>query len=756
MIPDEEYNNQCPKKNCSLSHDVRTPVGCTKIYPLDLVCVRAVGVLASDCHFRFFLLQQAFTSFVAVYIYSIVDVSLSSRTEPFEGYIGQSNSYIHRSREIVEEKYIFRTMIRGVGCDPTIVAAALVMLMMISVHSAVEMICEADGTCQSSFATENNHPECTVYMAPSTLGVDTSMGIYTGVPLEPGTLINFPEIAIPLLFREFGEHVEGYTDGVLWDRYIWEGPVMDIETYIETNREASRSVFVPGVGCTVNSVMDMCNIESTHGSDYLTAGLHRSRDPGSGAFTPYHNSKTIASATLPAGAELFATYGDYWIPDIPGAQITLEPYLLEASTFLEEQYYPFIRDHTSELTADVKQALWEFATKDSPINSKAFSNLPRGVTWADIEHAIANKIAMNETKVEKTDKSEDEAEDTVVREFIKRQSVRSPEWLKENGYCQDHLKPGRSTIPQAGFGAFAYRKLPKGTVVGYAPLVHIGLYGLNVWTVDVGEEKEGSPPPKKQYDLILNYSFGHPNSTVLLTPYGGGVNYINHSGKDKANVQLKWPDKELIAHKPEFLTRTPYDLSNSVDKIGLSFEYVALRDIEEGEEVFLDYGVEWEQAWEKHVASWKPVDNATNYVHSSLWNETTYRTAEELETNPYPPNLITMCQESYSTDSDGKHIWVNVLRPSSYRNYCKVLERSEPDVNEEDDEEGDVVYTIELKLEDGTTVNVESVPSDGIFLYDRAFSADWHLPNVFRHEMGIPDDIIPEVWRNGPPESRLS
>jgi hypothetical protein len=30
------------------------------------------------------------------------------------------------------------------------------------------------------------------------------------------------------------------------------------------------------------------------------------------------------------------------------------------------------------------------------------------------------------------------------------------------------------------------------------------------------------------------------------------------------------------------------------------------------------------------------------------------------------------------------------------------------------------------------------------------FSADWHLPNAFRHIIKIPDDVMPEAWRNGP------
>jgi hypothetical protein len=73
----------------------------------------------------------------------------------------------------------------------------------------------------------------------------------------------------------------------------------------------------------------------------------------------------------------------------------------------------------------------------------------------------------------------------------------------------------------------------------------------------------------------------------MLTPYGGMVNYINHH-KEKANVKVRWPTGEKVAHKPWWLTdKTPEDIKYTLEKIGLSFEYVALRDIEEGEEVFM-------------------------------------------------------------------------------------------------------------------------------------------------------------------------
>ncbi|KAG7350554.1 hypothetical protein IV203_009914 [Nitzschia inconspicua] len=61
-------------------------------------------------------------------------------------------------------------------------------------------------------------------------------------------------------------------------------------------------------------------------------------------------------------------------------------------------------------------------------------------------------------------------------------------------------------------------------------------------------------------------------------------------------------------------------LRDTIDKIRLSFVYVALRDSKQGQEVFMDYGDEWAEAWEKHVEQWEPQDNEKGYVHSSFFN----------------------------------------------------------------------------------------------------------------------------------------
>ena len=478
------------------------------------------------------------------------------------------------------------------ACEASSVQTAALLNSATTADAATdvkEKLCEMnqDGSCVVS----DSKPAavgCGVYMAPSTLGEDSNMGFFAGRLYQENEVVQ-SEIAIPLLFREWGEHRSGFHDGEIWDRYIWEGSVASLDPYDDLDRDASRAVFVPGIGCTVNSVMDLNNIESTAGSVYDTAGLHRSKDPGSGAFTPYHSSNTTAIKEIQPGTELFASYGDYWIPDIPGAQITLEEEMVKAETFLRNEYYPWILEHNDALTDEMKQALWELTSKDFPIYSRAFTNLPKHVPWKQVEEEL------------ELQKNAPPGGFSIIEKFSRQLHVRSIDWLEERGYCQDHIRPDVSTIPQAGRGAFATRPLPRGTVVGYSPLIHMGVHGRELYYVQVGDAAKKSKKSHMMYDLILNYSFGHPNSTLLLTPYGGMVNYINHQPKGKANVAVRWPNRELVAHKPDWLEKTPEVLKDTLEKIGLSFEYVALRDIEEGEEIFMDYGEEWEDAWEQHV-----------------------------------------------------------------------------------------------------------------------------------------------------------
>ena len=71
----------------------------------------------------------------------------------------------------------------------------------------------------------------------------------------------------------------------------------------------------------------------------------------------------------------------------------------------------------------------------------------------------------------------------------------------------------------------------------------------------------------------------------------------------------------------------------------LLLDVVATKDIQPGEEVFLDYGDEWEEAWNNHVKNWIRPPNAKEYKSSAMLNkENILRTAEEQKTDPYPDN----------------------------------------------------------------------------------------------------------------------
>mmetsp|Transcript_25944 Transcript_25944/g.39184 ORF Transcript_25944/g.39184 Transcript_25944/m.39184 type:complete len:637 (+) Transcript_25944:90-2000(+) len=603
-----------------------------------------------------------------------------------------------------------------------------------------------DNTCQDAHTSV----ECHVYMAPSTIAEDANLGIYTAKDLQTDEVINFPEIAIPLLFRDWARHSNISEDGVLWDRYIWDHGVANTEPKTSVlKREDRGAVFVPGVGCTINSRLELNNIHSCSHASYDTCGLHRSTDVGAGAFSAYHSSPSIASRFIPAGSELMAEYGDSWIPEIPGVMNTQDEFMDAADDFLDE-YYEWIQEHPS-LSPNVQEGLWdlsrEFGNGGSILKYDfVLGTLPRRATWREMQDHLEStqeeRAAFAKADIIDTTVS-DKARLSPTRKFIDDSGRRSIEWLQKHGKCQDHLRPGRSTIAQAGRGAFASRALPKGTVVGYSPLIHFGKDGRESLRIEhVYKDKKET---KAQEDLIINYSFGHRDSTILLTPYGAMVNYINHH-RERANVKVQFPSVELVAHKPEWLLKSPTDfLQHAHEKIGLSFDYVALRDIQGGEEVFMDYGDEWIEAWEQHVEEWTPSQGEMeDYTHSSEWTESYLRTLKELSTNPYPANLITLCTVSYQqyddNDADERiNVWIPVAQPTVKRKYCDVLER---------DEDNDT-YTVRIYTKNETVV-VQDVPhsSEGVELLDQLHSADWHLASAFRHYIQIPDDLLPKVWKN--------
>jgi SET domain len=333
-------------------------------------------------------------------------------------------------------------------------------------------------------------------------------------------------------------------------------------------------------------------------------------------------------------------------------------------------------------------------------------------------------------------------------------SIRSQEYMDEHGQCMDNIRNEISAIPHAGRGAFASRFIPKGGLVSPAPLIHIPnrsaftIYDQHAnhkgkWVRDV------SRPVHHQ--LLLNYCFGHRDSTLLLCPYGLLSGLINHDSKNP-NTELRWTNRRRLRH-PEWLER-PIREWGRIRHTGLSFDFVALRDIEQGEEVTINYGPEWERAWEEHV---KKFDTPRpRYIPAFELNKVLdLRIPTVDETNDYFDQVLMGCREHYLPHNHGVKSFYDVEEDGDPFFLCRVLERKSGG--------GVYRYTAEVyerrtylkddhdredSYQDKSKLILFDLPRDAFFFRDLPYERDHHMPWAFRHDMRIPDDLFPDVWRN--------
>ena len=340
---------------------------------------------------------------------------------------------------------------------------------------------------------------------------------------------------------------------------------------------------------------------------------------------------------------------------------------------------------------------------------------------------------------------------------------RHVEWLRQNGYCLDSIRPGRSKIEHAGRGAFASRLLPPGSIVAPVPVLAIP----DRRALDFSPRKKKDGLNKQQ--LLLNYCFGHAESSVLLFPTGPGVNWINHGGGKYANVKLQWAQ-----------STTPNASLTELSQKTFLLELVALREIKPTEEILLDYGTDWIEAWIKHVQSWKPNDEEP-YVPSYVQDDVvrSLRTTEELEQHSYPDNVFTSCFYRYSDNANDKTQtsssssdstttattsvrWQQTRGIFELQNLrpCKVLQR-------QTDPQLGTVYTVQIRnrlglpsterlSSSGTYHIVTHLPRRAIRFSDKRYTTDQHLEQAFRHEIRVADDLFPEQWKDRKEDAEVS
>lgn len=278
----------------------------------------------------------------------------------------------------------------------------------------------------------------------------------------------------------------------------------------------------------------------------VPSGLHRSKDPGVGAFSTYHDRKSIAKVNIKKGQELFVNYGgpSIWFVCVVSPTCTYG----DGATFLfqvnigEVSLHPFI----SACMCPYRMFLafrFEQRARLGPIPLKRglkkatkffrqfrrlredHPNLP-SIVYDELWDVFVKQTEWNESRIfgafYHTDSEWYMLEKNMTLKQIRvQESMRSQEWLEERGNCADHLRADVSTIRQAGRGAFATRALPEGAVVAHLPLIQItDKTVLEMYDFKDIKNKKRSQRTPIGYQLITNYCYGHTNSTMLLCPYG--------------------------------------------------------------------------------------------------------------------------------------------------------------------------------------------------------------------------------------------
>ena len=183
--------------------------------------------------------------------------------------------------------------------------------------------------------------------------------------------------------------------------------------------------------------------------------------------------------------------------------------------------------------------------------------------------------------------------------------------------------------------------------------------------------------------------------------------------------------------------------------------------------MFIDYGPEWERAWDEFVKNWSPPHNSDKYMPASMIEEP-LRTAEEALTDPYPENIVFYCHYGYVPGTpEGIHAWTDIWESTLLPYPCEVLSREARGT----DSDGNQMYYYDMRMLDETEIDTEKIAvmsPEGIFegipkgeehiltnvpgwpirARDMMYTKDEFQVKAFRHEMMMPDDIFPEEWRN--------
>lgn len=539
---------------------------------------------------------------------------------------------------------------------------------------------------------------CGFYMAPSTTSPNL-LGLYTAkdIPLESSddidtdtstwndpTVTSRPNIGGPadMAIQFVDEDDEEGDSSIFMNSYLEELIWTPSFTGGSFEYPSDNVVtLVPGVGMLgayhptlTNAQWDAMSIlkrSPNYSGDHHNAGA--------GAFTNYYNVSARVTRNVWSGEEIFLDFGNEWDEHQQDHQQkeqtdddenkNRDPTTKDYK--LADEKIKFIHQYFEKHAEEFK-----ILSEDSSLSKKHNPNLKQDV----YNYILSTIIDRMVRKLLPPDVTELDAVYKYGTNLYHQQDtqIKSLEWLETNGRCIDHLHAKTSTLSSffdfdidVGRGAFASRPLQKGQIVLTTPLAPIldpNELDFNVSQFANIDSTGESNESRKRKQLLFNYCFGHPQSSLLLFPYANMVNFINHAStrtlkhengnerKPSPNVKLQW-SQSYPMFDSSYLSKPLSEIKQIREPL-LFMDVVALRDLNPGEEIFMDYGINWEHAWNQHVNEFPntpPMNTTSAMEHTSHLHlneimkqnsNMSFPTLSEQQQDSqlkFPKNVMTVC-----------------------------------------------------------------------------------------------------------------
>ena len=497
---------------------------------------------------------------------------------------------------------------------------------------------------------EDDFQPCSLYLAPSLVDGD-GLGIFAGVDFDEGDMVGeaFMDTFIPIEDKHKALPYRGQQEFLAWLQYVWPKtidefyhspdsfPKIPQGIYKKLDRGLSSanglsftvdnekvSVFSPGIASLVNSHMKLANIKKR---EHTLTDVDALGDV-SYANSPHFGVAFHATDDVPAGSEFLINYGATWhgrnaliqkssTEYQPPSEINFEELPNEKEkragkgkeTSIEkkrgtDEFLRLLEEYQNDSNAEISRCDSTSDSIDESSRKEQDGEEDSGMT------ALTKRELGTESSLRQSDDSEEDYNNDAEEEgdddneddygWEKYEAVMyDVEWLEENGICLDTLRWGRSTIQGAGRGAFVKEPFERGDVIIPSPVLTIKKSDLDIYAASQEEGRYRAQLDLKNQtgrELLMNYCYGHKDSPMLLVPYAPIVNFINHNGA-APNVEIRWPKGILwdLYGSDDWLEEHPLDVLSVAGE--LMIEFVALRDLEPGEELFIDYGKDWEEAW---------------------------------------------------------------------------------------------------------------------------------------------------------------